>query len=136
MSIFLDTNILLYSVSSAPADATKSAVASAMMRRRDCVLSTQVLQEFIHQATRPSRLDPMAAEIAIELVDSWRRFSIVDNTADIMAAGMAICRDNRLSIWDALIVAAAQAARCCTLMTEDLSHGQRFGSLLVENPFR
>jgi len=136
VSIFLDTNVLLYSVSSAPADTSKSAVASAMMRRRDCVLSAQVLQEFFHQATRPSRLDPLAVEVAIELVDSWRRFSVIDNTADIMAAGMAICRDSRLSIWDALIVAAAQAARCETLMTEDLSHGQRFGSLLVENPFR
>ena len=77
----------------------------------------------------------MTAELAIELVDSWRRFAIVENTADILAAGMAICRDNRLSIWDALIVAAAQAARCETLMTEDLAHGQRFGHLVVENPF-
>ena len=77
----------------------------------------------------------MTVEIAIELVDSWRRFAVVENTADIMAAGMAICRDTRLSIWDALIVAAAQAAGSETLMTEDLSHGQRFGSVLVENPF-
>ena len=135
MSIFLDTNVLLYSVSSAPADTHKCAVASGMMRRRDSVISIQVLQEFFHQATRPSRLDRMTAELAIELVDSWRRFAIVENTADILAAGMAICRDNRLSIWDALIVAAAQAARCETLMTEDLPHGQRFGNLLVENPF-
>jgi predicted nucleic acid-binding protein len=135
VSIFLDTNVLLYSVSSAPPDAKKCAVASEMMRRRDCVISVQVLHEFFHQATRPSRPDPMTVEIAIELVDSWRRFAVVENTADIMAAGMAICRDNRLSIWDALIVAAAQAARCETLMTEDLSHGQRFGYIVVENPF-
>ncbi len=77
----------------------------------------------------------MTANMAIELVDSWRRFALVENTADILAAGMIICRDHRLSIWDALIIAAAQAAGCQKLLTEDLSHGQRFGNLLVENPF-
>jgi len=77
----------------------------------------------------------MTAEMAIELVDSWGRFTIVGNSLDILTAGMAICRDHRLSICDALIVAAAQAARCETLMSEDLSHGQRFGNLRVENPF-
>jgi predicted nucleic acid-binding protein len=132
---FLDTNVLLYSVGDAPADAKKREVALQLLRHRDSVVSIQVLQEFFHQATRPSRRDRMTADIAIGFVESWHRFEIVENTAEILAVGMALSRDHRLSIWDALIVAAAQQSGCEKLLTEDLSHGQRFGSLRVENPF-
>jgi predicted nucleic acid-binding protein len=40
-----------------------------------------------------------------------------------------------LSWWDALIVAAAQAADCRFLLSEDLQEGQVFGKLKVLNPF-
>ena len=40
-----------------------------------------------------------------------------------------------LSFWDALIVAAAQKAGAATIWTEDLKPGQRFGGVLIENPF-
>ena len=40
-----------------------------------------------------------------------------------------------LSWWDALIVAAAQASDCRVLLTEDLQHGQMFGTLRVIDPF-
>jgi predicted nucleic acid-binding protein len=40
-----------------------------------------------------------------------------------------------LSWFDALIVSAAQQAGCDVLYSEDLQHGQRFGSLRVVNPF-
>lgn len=41
-----------------------------------------------------------------------------------------------LSFWDALIVAAAQAAGCSHLLTEDLSHGQDLDGVRVVSPFR
>jgi predicted nucleic acid-binding protein len=40
-----------------------------------------------------------------------------------------------VSWYDALIVSAAIQARCEILFSEDLQHGQRFGSLQVRNPF-
>ena len=40
-----------------------------------------------------------------------------------------------LSWRDALIVAAAQAAECPILLTEDLQHGQDFNGVRVVNPF-
>ena len=43
---FLDTNILVYAVSSAEADAAKSAKALDLVQRSDFGLSAQVLQEF------------------------------------------------------------------------------------------
>jgi len=40
-----------------------------------------------------------------------------------------------LSWYDSLIVSSAIQARCDLLFTEDLQHGQRFGTLQVRNPF-
>lgn len=39
------------------------------------------------------------------------------------------------SIWDGLNVAAAVEARCSTLLTEDLQHGQVVEGVRSENPF-
>ena len=38
--------------------------------------------------------------------------------------------------YDALIVAAALAAGCTRLYSEDLQHGQRIEGLTIVNPFR
>jgi predicted nucleic acid-binding protein len=136
VTIFLDTNILLYSVSNRPEEQAKREIAAAIIDAEDCALSIQVLLEFYHQATRPTRVGSLSAELADGFVRSWIRFPIQQNTTALLVAGIDLSRSARLSIWDALIVAAAQEAGCDTLMTEDLSHGQRFGALRVENPFR
>jgi len=41
----------------------------------------------------------------------------------------------QLSFWDALVVAAAKAASCRYLLTEDLQAGQDLDGLVVVNPF-
>jgi predicted nucleic acid-binding protein len=43
---------------------------------------------------------------------------------------------SRLSWYDSLIVTGALQGGCQVLYSEDLQHGQRFGDLVVENPFR
>jgi predicted nucleic acid-binding protein len=43
--------------------------------------------------------------------------------------------ESGLSWYNSLIVSAALQARCDLLYTEDLQHGQHFGSLQVTNPF-
>lgn len=60
---------------------------------------------------------------------------IGDISLSTHAAAIALARDHDLSIYDALIVAAAQEAGCDTLFTEDMQHGRRFGSLAIVNPF-
>ena len=39
------------------------------------------------------------------------------------------------SLWDSMILAAAQSSGAKELITEDLSHGQQYGSVRVTNPF-
>lgn len=43
--------------------------------------------------------------------------------------------DTNVLLYDSLIVAAALEAGCTRLLTEDLQHGQRIETLIVENPF-
>jgi predicted nucleic acid-binding protein len=40
-----------------------------------------------------------------------------------------------ISYWDGAILAAAEVLEAPTLYTEDLNHGQRYGQVLVLNPF-
>ena len=65
MAAFVDTNVLLYAASTVGDEASKSATARATLGREDLVLSTQVLQEFYAQATRPTRPDPMPHDAAV-----------------------------------------------------------------------
>jgi predicted nucleic acid-binding protein len=42
----------------------------------------------------------------------------------------------QISFWDALILAAAESGGAEVLYTEDLNHGQQYGTVLARNPFR
>jgi predicted nucleic acid-binding protein len=39
------------------------------------------------------------------------------------------------SVYDSMIIAAALQAKCQTLYSEDMQHGQRIGGLTIRNPF-
>lgn len=135
MPVFFDTNVLIYSVSSAPAEAGKRERAEALLDRGDGVLSVQVLQEFYVQITRASRPRPMPHDIALDFIQAWRRHRVVDNTIDTLLAALAIHDRYDFSYWDSAVVAAARAAGCSELYTDDLSHGQVVDGVRIINPF-
>ncbi|MFZ4774869.1 MAG: twitching motility protein PilT, partial [Terrimicrobiaceae bacterium] len=56
---FIDTNILLYAISSDPGEKDKASKAKTILGGAGLALSVQVLQEFYVQATRPTRPDPL-----------------------------------------------------------------------------
>jgi len=133
---FLDTNILLYSISNDPTEAAKRERAEALLERDDLRLSTQVLQEFYVQATRASRSTPLAHDIAAGLVRAWMRFEVQPVTTEIVLAAFVIKERFGFSYWDCAIIAAAQAQGCDVLFSEDLSHGQVVDGLRIIDPFR
>ncbi|ALK08204.1 PIN domain-containing protein [Blastochloris viridis] len=133
---FVDTNILLYSISRAPAEARKRQAAEAILDHDDLALSVQVLQEFYVQATRTSRADPLPCELAVTLIRSWLRFPVQEITLPVLAAALDIHARHRLSYWDAAIIAAASALGCHELLSEDMAHGQRIADVAIVNPFR
>lgn len=133
---FVDTNILLYSLDLEPAHPERTAIAQQILRQSDIVLSVQVLQEFYVQATHPRRPDALPHDLAERLIQKWLRFRIQDNTVTVLQSALSLKKRFCISYWDAAILAAAKAAGCQYLLTEDLNHGQDYDGVVVVNPFR
>lgn len=132
---FLDTNVLLYAVSRAPAEADKRDCALALLEADDWVISVQVLQEFYVQATRTTKPDRLLPQQAAALIESWLRFRVQDITLPILQAAMQSSVRFQLSYWDAAIIEAARAGGCSEVYSEDLNAGQSFGGIRIVNPF-
>jgi predicted nucleic acid-binding protein len=133
---FIDTNVLLYSISRHPTEATKRDRAVELLAATDLGLSAQVLQEFYVQATRPTRADALAHDIAAGLVRAWGRFPVQEISLGIVTAALEVHAAHGFSYWDSAIIAAAQALGCRELLSEDMSHGRRIGDLVIIDPFR
>jgi predicted nucleic acid-binding protein len=132
---FFDTNILLYMYGgSDPAKQAKAAeLFNAQTRTARAVVSTQVVQEFYAVATRKLG---MAREVAGRIVGGLLKLPLIVIDEDAILAALAVEERYQISFWDALIVAAAEASGAQVLYTEDLNDGQRFGQVVVWNPFR
>jgi predicted nucleic acid-binding protein len=133
---FVDTNVLLYSVSQAQDERDKAAVAREILRRRDLALSVQVLQEFYVQATRESRPDRLRHDQAVRLVESFCRYPVQELSLSIVRAAFVTRARWGLSYWDAAILEAARASGCEIVLTEDLTDQEDYDGVRVENPFR
>jgi predicted nucleic acid-binding protein len=133
---FVDTNVLLYAVSTAPAEKAKSGLARDILEADDLALSVQVLQEFYLQATRVGRPDRLSHEQASLLVESWLRFPVQEATVPLLRGALEIKKRHRVSYWDAAIIEAARLLECDTLLSEDLAHGRAYEGVEVVNPFR
>jgi predicted nucleic acid-binding protein len=133
---FVDTNVLLYAISTDPDEAAKTTAARAILESADLALSVQVLQEFYVQATRPTRQYRLSHEQASLLVEAWLRFPVQDITVPIMLAAAATAQASHISYWDAAVVEAARALGCSSVLTEDLADGRDYGGVHIENPFR
>lgn len=133
---FVDTNVLLYAVSTARAEVRKRSRARELLDDTDLGLSVQVLQEFYVQATRPTRVDRLSHRQAASLVESWLRFTVAETTIEILQASLATADRHKLSYWDAAIIESARVLGCRTVLSEDLAHGRNFDGVVVLNPFR
>ena len=134
---FLDTNVLLYSISDDPRDGLKRGIAVEVLERPSNALSVQVMQEFYVQATRATRPNPLPHNIAAGFLRTWqKRFPIQDMTVSLFDEALDIKAAHRLSYWDAAIVAAARALGCLELYSEDMQHGRKIVGVTITNPFR
>lgn len=131
---FLDTNVLLYACSAAPADAGKKARAADLILNTRFGLSSQVLQEFIANALRKPALEITESGIDATL-ELATHVPVQPVDLELVMKSVALRRRFQVSHWDATILVAAQALGCQTLYSEDLSHGQEFDGLTVINPF-
>jgi predicted nucleic acid-binding protein len=133
---FLDTNILLYSISRDPAEAAKRDLATRLLDDDNGALSVQVLQEFYVQATRASRPDAIPHDVAVGLIATWLRFAVQEITLPLLTAALQIKAALGFSYWDSAIIAAARALGCRHLYSEDMTHGREIDGVTIINPFR
>lgn len=134
--IFLDTNILVHAFDRS--DERRNRVARGLLERaftsRDCWISVQVLREFYVVVTRKVA-HPLTADVAGEIVRDLAQIPVVEETNDLVLAGINVHRRNGISPWDGLIVASAVASRCAVLLSEDMNHGQTLDGVRIQNPF-
>lgn len=137
MTTFVDTNVLLYARDDGHPEQQGLAAAwlDHLWESSTGRLSTQVLNEYYVNASRKLRR-PITAEAARADVADLASWQPVGIDEDLIAAAWEIEDRYGFHFLDALVVAAAQAAGCDTLLTEDLQDGQDLDGVVVVNPFR
>lgn len=134
---FIDTNVFVYHLDNS--DKRKQRIAEGIVRDAlasgNACISYQVVQEWLNVALRKAAV-PLAPEQARSYLDVvLLPLMQVLPSAALYHRALDLQQRWRFGFYDALIVASALAAGCTRLLSEDLQHGQRIGTLSVHNPF-
>lgn len=132
---FVDTNVLLYAASTLPDEDSKRRRARHVLGEPDIAISVQVLQEFYHQATRPTRTGRLSHASAMGFLEPLLSVPLQDLTLPVFREAVAIRERFGISFWDAAILASARALGCDVVYSEDLISSQDYGGVRVLNPF-
>lgn len=134
---FFDTNIFIYSVDRS--EPKKQGIANQLIRssldNANGAVSYQVVQEFLNTSLRKFAKTVNGADCFDYLREVFEPMLAVESSLGLFDEALVIYNRYKLSWYDSLIVAAAIEAKCDVLYTEDMQHGQRFGELVVTNPF-
>ena len=136
--VALDTNVLVYAEGIAPLrrDLHKPAIARdliASLPLERVAVPAQVLGELFRVLVGKGDRSRGAARAA---VTTWRdTFATPATTEATMLAAMDLAADHQLSIWDAVILAAAAETGCRLVLSEDMQEGFAWRGLTVANPF-
>ncbi len=133
---FVDTNVLVYAYDRASGWKHGRArdLVEKLWNEGSGILSTQVLQELYVNVRRKAR-PPVPQEEARTLVADYLAWDPVVNDGAAVLEAVDVGHRHQLSFWDALIVVAARKGGASVIYSEDLNHGQMFGSVQVLNPF-
>jgi predicted nucleic acid-binding protein len=127
--IFFDSNVLVYLTDTEPGKAGRTEDLLA----EGGVVSVQVLNEFANVALRKVRLSWTETR---DFLDIFRAtLAVVPLTLETHERGLDLAERYQLSVYDAMIVAAAQMAGCTVLYSEDMHDGLVIDRLTIRNPF-
>lgn len=136
---FVDTNILIYAACGAVDDPAKWARAWEIIGPGEYAISGQVMAEFYVNATKKDerkKFVPLELGEASRWMDRLAALSVVPVDHMIVLAAVKNSLRFQVSYWDAALISAADAIGSKVLYTEDLNHGQTYGSIKVINPFK
>ncbi|MBP0617278.1 PIN domain-containing protein [Jiella mangrovi] len=129
---FFDTNVIVYAADTHAFDPAKRDKARQLMQTRQIFTSTQVMMELYGVLRKKLAYGADAAS-------GWVRMLYGDDVVTLSAFDVieALQTAHRYDIshWDALILVAATRSGQELVYTEDLNHGQSYGSVRVCNPF-
>jgi len=132
--ISVDTNIFVYAIDQR--EPAKQSVARSVilaLARVETVVALQVVGEFQNALKRRLKLPPWAAaQAARNLLAQFGSFPYDSAAVELALAQSAA---GRMSYWDALLVASADAVGVKTLLSEDMTDGLVHGGLEIINPF-
>jgi predicted nucleic acid-binding protein len=127
---FIDSNILLYLASNDPVKADKAEQIIAA----GGAISVQTLNEIANVARRQMQMSWPETHAFLDTVH--RLLTVHPITLETFHTGLELAERYQLSTHDSKIAAAALAAGCETLLSEDMHDGLRIdGRLRITNPF-
>lgn len=130
MVAFFDSNILVYAFGNEPRTAT-----SYKLLQQGGAVSTQSLNELANVLRKKLKWEwPRIGEAIETVTDRCSTLVILD--LDLHHLGLRLAERYRLSVYDAMIAAAALTAECDTLYSEDMHDGLVIdGRVWIVNPF-
>lgn len=132
-NVFIDTNILIYSIDDANAEKQKTSKSIiSKLSENGGIISTQVLQEFYNIATKKLGVSKQDAKLLLKYLSEC--FVVHKNTVNDILHAVEISIKTQFSFWDSLIIAAAISEDCTILYTEDLNNGQLVEGIILKNP--
>jgi predicted nucleic acid-binding protein len=132
--VFVDTNVLLYAVSTNPVEADKRDAARKVLSENPVCFSVQVAQEFFVNAIR-KLTPPLSRADALAFLSVINPAAVVALDYELFEEATKVQERFQISYWDAAIIAAAKRLNCETLYSEDLTDGQNYNGVRVVNPF-
>ncbi len=136
MTVFVDTNVLVYARDRSEPDKQQHAAEwmGNLWETGLGRLSYQVLQEYY--VTLTSKLNPpRSTEDAREDVAALRAWNPIGIDHRTIESAWDVQDRYGYSWWDALIVAAALQSGCRYLLAEDLQTGQVIDTMTIISPF-
>lgn len=136
-SVFIDTNLLVYSLHTGdtPHKSARAVEVLTLLRERDAgALSAQVIAEFVSVARR-KLTDTLAPEIALRAAELFaEQFHVVPLDEVVVREALRATARYAIDYFDAQVWAAAKVAGCRVLLTED-SHGEVLEGVAYVDPF-
>ena len=129
---YFDSNIMVYAVDPRDSQRAKRDIARALVKTRRPHISVQVMMETFHVLSRKRIISRDAAKGYVERLSTFP--TTVVEAGDVRTA-LDYSDQYGITHFDALHIRAAERARMSLMYSEDLNHGQTYGSVRVCNPF-
>jgi predicted nucleic acid-binding protein len=133
---FVDTNVIVYAYDLTAGEKhsrAKKAVLDLWRSGRG-LISTQILQE-LHVTLTRKIPHPLKIAPAKEIIEDMLTWDVVVNDGESILQAISLESQEKLSFWDALVVAAAARGGAGILLSEDLPAGRTIAGVRIVNPF-